>query len=125
MTFKEIQNLVIVFVEFATKKTREYNVGQIIKDKHFEDDFKISYLRRKNDNKAFAYPDTPEIASLNLTNIKAILPIPKVSDAAKRQNLLSNSLLISEKSLSHTTPESVPVCPVIGAQRNIFLSHNH
>jgi len=59
------------------KKNLIYFVGKIIKDKTNDGDLQISYMRKKPGFPTrFVFPNVPDIHSIQLSDIKAILPKP-------------------------------------------------
>jgi hypothetical protein len=73
-----------VIVEFKVKEKEIYYVGKVIGGK--ENDSEISFLRRSDKNQNnFFMPNNPDIAMVALTDIKMILPQPKLSGSTKRK----------------------------------------
>lgn len=65
-----------------------FYVGKIIKNMDSDGDLEISYLRKSNKKSEaykFVLPDIPDLASVNIADIKVLLPPPKVSGKTARQ----------------------------------------
>ena len=73
-----------VLVEFKTFP-RKYYVGQIIKNKDFEGDYKISYMQKKRNVTEFFFPGVTDLASVKEKDIRAVLPAPKECGSTSRQ----------------------------------------
>lgn len=93
-----------VLVEFKTKDPKNkfktvFYVGKIIKNKDEDGDLEISYMRKyKNFTTCkFVLPNIPDLASVNLNDIKALLPPPKVTGKTTRQQ----SCYVFEVDLRH------------------------
>ena len=63
-------------VEFKTFLRKCY-VGQITKNKDFEGDYEISYMRKKRNVTKFFIPEVIDLASIKEKDIRAVLPAPK------------------------------------------------
>lgn len=76
-----------VLAEFEGRPTlMKYYVGLITKEKDDEGDYEVSYLRRKRTSMEFFFPQVQDIASVKLSDIKAILPKPNTCGTTRRQN---------------------------------------
>lgn len=75
-----------VLVEFSGKSKVIYYVGKIIKDRDLDGEYEISYLRNLNQTKKFTMPSVPDLASVHESDIKMILPKPKLFGETRRQN---------------------------------------
>lgn len=64
-----------VLVEFNTMP-KKYYVGKITKPEDAEEDYEITYMRKKHFCSEFFFPCIEDIASVNKSDIKAILPMP-------------------------------------------------
>ena len=68
-----------VLVEFKAFP-RKYYVGQIIKNKDFEGDYEISYMRKKRNVTGFFFPEITDLASLKVKDIRACCLHPRNLD---------------------------------------------
>ena len=75
-----------VLTEFQGKTKLIYYVGEVIKDKDGYGDTEVSFMRRVKNSDKFAFPEIPDEASVNETDVKMILPQPKQFGSTKRQN---------------------------------------
>lgn len=57
-------------------RVQKYFVAQIIKGKDSDGDYEVKYYHRKPKEEKFHLPDVPELCSVKLQEIKAILPKP-------------------------------------------------
>ena len=73
-----------VLVEFKTF-LRKYYVVQITKNKDFEGDYEISYMRKKRNLTEFFFPEVTDLASVKEKDIRAVLPAPKECGSTSRQ----------------------------------------
>ena len=64
---------------------RKYYVGQINKNKDFEGDYEISYMRKKRNVTKFFLPQVTDLASVKEKDIRAVLPAPKECGSTSRQ----------------------------------------
>ena len=62
-----------MLVEFKTFP-KKYYVGQITKNKDFEGDYEISYMRKKRNVTAFFFPEVTDLASVKEKDIRTVLP---------------------------------------------------
>lgn len=71
-----------------SKLKNVFYVGKIIKNKDENEDLEVSFLKKhkKSTTCKFVLPNIPDLASVNLQDIKAILPSPKVSGQTTRQH---------------------------------------
>lgn len=78
-----------VLVEFKDKK-KIYYVGKIIKEED-QTDYQINFLRKsaKREN-SFIFPVVPDIATVNIKDIKQTLPPPTELGKTKRQSAFIN-----------------------------------
>ena len=76
-----------VLVEFKTFLRKCY-VGQNTKNKNFEGDYEISYMRKKGNVTEFFFPGVTDLASVKKKGIRAVLPAPKESGSTSRQRSL-------------------------------------
>ena len=80
----------LVLVEFDTTP-RTYYIGQILKERDEENEFEISYLRKKSKSSSFMFPVAPDLASVKFEDIKQILEAPKTN--RQNSNLLFNVMV--------------------------------
>ena len=73
-----------VLVEFKTFP-KKYYVGQISKNKNFEDNYEISYMQKKRNVTEFFFPEITDLASVKEKDIRAVLPAPKECGSTTRQ----------------------------------------
>ena len=73
-----------VRVEFKTFP-RKYYVGRITKNKDFEGDYEISYMRKKRNVTEFFFPEVTDLASVKEKDIRAVLPAHKECGSTSRQ----------------------------------------
>ena len=62
-----------MLVEFKTF-SRKYYVGQITKNKDFEGDYEIFYMRKKRNVTEFFFPEVTNLASVKEKVIRTVLP---------------------------------------------------
>lgn len=74
-----------ILAEFNTSP-KKYYVGMITKGKDDEEEYEVSYLRKKRRTDQFFFPELQDVASLKHSDIKAILPKPITYGTTKRQN---------------------------------------
>ena len=73
-----------VLVEFDTEPEKYY-VGLVTKPMDDEEDYEVSYMRRKRSTWEFTFPAIDDIAFVKLTDIKAILLKPNQCGTTSRQ----------------------------------------
>lgn len=73
-----------VLVVLGSKKEK-YFVGKILKEEDNDGDLEISYLKKTNYDKRFVQPSVPDIHSVNILEIKMILPKPSYPDNLTRR----------------------------------------
>ena len=73
-----------VLIEFNTLP-KKYCVGKITKPKDTDKDYKISYMRKKHFSFEFFFPCIEDVASVNIDDIKVILPTPTECGATSRK----------------------------------------
>lgn len=79
-----------VLVQFPSAKETTYYVGKVL-DPDDDGDMQISYLRKKicRDNAlCFGVPPIPDLATVNISDVKVILPKPTANSATRRQQSL-------------------------------------
>ena len=59
---------------------RKYYVDQITKNKDFEGDYEISYMRKKRNVTGFFFPEVTDLASLKAKDIRACCLHPRNLD---------------------------------------------
>ena len=64
---------------------RKYYVGQITKNKGFEGDYEITYMRKKRNVTEFFFPGITDLISVKEKDIRAVLPAPKECGFTSRQ----------------------------------------
>lgn len=80
-----------VLVEFKILKPKSklvFYVGKIIKNIDDDGALEISFLKKKykkSEPCKFVLPDIPDLASININDIKVLLPPPKISGKTSRQ----------------------------------------
>lgn len=102
-TFKPLERnpkvMEFVMVEFDTTPKTYYIAyrpdDQILKERDEENEFEISYLRKKSKTSSFMFPVAPDLASVKFEDIKQILEAPKKCGTTKRlnSNLLFNVIV--------------------------------
>ena len=77
-----------VLVEYKTFH-KKYYVGQITKNKDFEGDYEVFYMRKERNVREFFFPEVTDLVSVKEKDIKAVLPAPKECGSAshKRSSL--------------------------------------
>ncbi|XP_050509590.1 uncharacterized protein LOC126886642 [Diabrotica virgifera virgifera] len=73
----EVGNFVLV--QFPTKTTIVYYIGEVLKEVAFKE-FKIKFLRRKFNQNRFYYPKVDDIPEVNRQDIIAIMPDPVLTN---------------------------------------------
>ena len=73
-----------MLLEFKTFP-RKYYVGWITKNKDFEGDYEISYMRKKRNVTEFFFPGVTDLASVKEKDIRPVLPAPKECGSTNRQ----------------------------------------
>ena len=71
-----------VVVEFAKKCSKCYYVGRVTKERDEEDDVEVEFLRKKG--QCFVKPVVPELSSVHVNNLKAVLAEPSVRGTTAR-----------------------------------------
>ena len=74
-----------VLVEFDTSP-KTYYVGFITKPEDEDGEYEVSYLRRKEKSLQFHFPAVKDLASIKISDIKAILSKVEICGTTKRQN---------------------------------------
>lgn len=84
-----------VIVAFASKKTTVFYVGEVLEELESQDcDYFVSYLKLKSKAKQlFSMPKEPDTAGVHKTDIKYILPRPKISGSTARQQAIYKFLV--------------------------------
>lgn len=71
-----------VLVQFAGKKNKVLFVGQV-EDKE-EDNYKVRFMRRKEDSWKLFFPEKDDISSVDRSDIIMKLPQPSISGGTSR-----------------------------------------
>lgn len=83
---ENINEQTFVLVKFEKKTTVLHYVGKVLK-KYGPMEYNVSFLRKKPDSWKFVFPNVKDEGTVCLSDVVAVLPLPKSSGTARTANI--------------------------------------